>query len=269
MMTQEDKEKDSHKDKIVPESTPDLCHLCFDALLAEVAPGATMARPTDPPPAVECPLFVTWSTRRRARRPPSSATPPAAVGDVWELRGCVGTLSPRPLGPALAELACSAALRDQRFPPVSSREVPRLRAGVSLLIGHEVAADCLDWDVGVHGIAIAFQGPDEEEERGREAAEGSDDGGGPRRSYTATYLPEVAREQGWTQREAVASLVAKAGYRGPVTEGLLARIRCTRYRSSKSQATYQEYVTARAGNDHGTVRARGPQVAAVAPCIQF
>jgi hypothetical protein len=46
----------------------------------------------------------------------------------------------------------------------------------------------------------------------------------------------------WNQHEALQSLIRKAGYDGPIQDELLARIRCTRYQSSKCRVTYQEYV---------------------------
>ena len=51
-----------------------------------------------------------------------------------KLRGCVGSLEPyRPLLEDLRENACSAALRDPRFPPVSSFELDDLEVEVSVL----------------------------------------------------------------------------------------------------------------------------------------
>jgi AMME syndrome candidate gene 1 protein len=34
------------------------------------------------------------------------------------------------------------------------------------------------------------------------------------RNYSATYLPDVAMEQGWDQLQAITSLIKKAGYNG-------------------------------------------------------
>ena len=71
---------------------------------------------------------------------------------------------------------CSA-LKDSRFSPVCREELPRLIVSVSILCHFEDAADYLDWEIGVHGIRIEFY-----TERGVKK--------------TATYLPEVAQEQG-------------------------------------------------------------------------
>lgn len=49
----------------------------------------------------------------------------------------------------------------------------------------------MEWEIGLHGIIINF----------------SDPYNGAR--LNATYLPEVAQEQGWTKLEALQSLVRK------------------------------------------------------------
>jgi len=59
---------------------------------------------------------------------------------------------------------------------------------------------------------------------------------------SATFLPEVAQQQGWTQNETIAQLVRKAGYHGELTADLLAAIHCTRYQSSKHRLTYDAYI---------------------------
>ena len=90
--------------------------------------------------------------------------------------------------------------------------------------GPASARDALDWEIGTHGIWIDF----------------SVDG----RAFNATYLPEVCPAQGWSKREALASLVKKAGHRGPLTDALLAAISLRRYQSHKSHMTYDEYLRA-------------------------
>lgn len=175
------------------------------------------------------PLFVTWETTSPSARDFSSSSSPP------RLRGCIGTLTPRRLRGALDEYALLAGVRDARFPPVAS--LPELRAlacKVSLLAGYERAADWRDWDADVHGVTIEFEDP------------GADDGirGGahrPPRSFGATYLPGVIREQGWSKEEAMESLARKAGFEGAVTEDVRRAMRVTRYRSSVARATYAEY----------------------------
>jgi uncharacterized protein (TIGR00296 family) len=231
--------------------------------------------PTEPrrqytPPNVKCPLFVTWEKCQSPPIPPpllskvststsgintpsayssasrasssiisdddtsahnmnseSDTSPPetATTAAAYDLRGCIGTLAKRNLQHALSEFAITSALHDRRFDPISIHELPMLRVGVSLLVKYEVCQDCLDWVVGVHGIIIKF---------------GSNNNTGEQ--YSATYLPEVAKDQSWNQKEAVVSLIRKAGYHGHVTNELLSSIHCTRYQSSKFRVSYQDYV---------------------------
>jgi AMMECR1 domain-containing protein len=72
-----------------------------------------------------------------------------------------------------------SAVKDSRFSPITREEFSRLHVSVSILRHFEPAADWLDWEVGRHGIRIEF----------------TNDHGNRR---TATYLPEVAPEQGKT-----------------------------------------------------------------------
>ena len=58
---------------------------------------------------------------------------------------------------------------------------------------------------------------------------------------TATYLPEVAREQGWSKLQAIDSLLRKGGYKDTITEEFRLKIKLTRYQSEKSILTYEDY----------------------------
>ena len=265
-------------------ATSDMCLYCFDTLIKELLPKSQSHGDTSvyndnirnqlenqqyTPPAVECPLFVTWSKYSKRYPPPpiinvdnvahklSSGliTPTTTttttsesnitefsttdtdneevelqqedyVDSKYDLRGCIGTLSPKSLQQSLSDFALTSALHDHRFDPIELHEIPYLKVGVSLLVKYETCSDCYDWKVGVHGIIIKF------------SIESSSH---RTKSYNATYLPEIAFEQQWTQQETVVSLIRKAGYRGVITEELLQGIHCTRYQSSKFQLTYQEY----------------------------
>lgn len=70
-----------------------------------------------------------------------------------------------------------SAVKDSRFSPISREELTKLHVSVSILRHFEDGADYTDWEVGVHGIRIEFHN-----EKGNKR--------------TATYLPEVATEQG-------------------------------------------------------------------------
>lgn len=71
----------------------------------------------------------------------------------------------------------NSAFKDSRFSPITPEELPKLHVSVSILTQFEEAENHLDWEVGIHGIRIEFHS-----ERGSRR--------------TATYLPEVATEQG-------------------------------------------------------------------------
>ena len=62
---------------------------------------------------------------------------------------------------------------------------------------------------------------------------------------SATYLPGVVEEQGWSKEEALASLMRKAGYGGVTSSDKLRSLAVTRYRSSAARVTYDEYVRER------------------------
>ncbi|KAF9958882.1 AMME chromosomal region protein 1-like [Mortierella alpina] len=121
------------------------------------------------------------------------------------LRGCIGNFGAMPLHSGLKEYALTS---------------------VSLLVDFEDGANYLDWEVGVHGVWIEFK----------------DNNG---RKKTATYLPEVAKEQGWTKQKAIDSLLRKGGYRGTITQEFLDAVILTRYQSKKAKASYREYLETR------------------------
>ncbi|KAF1839626.1 hypothetical protein BDW02DRAFT_538980 [Decorospora gaudefroyi] len=145
------------------------------------------------------PLFVTWNTISRS-------------GD-HRLRGCIGTFEALPLASGLSSYALTSAFDDTRFNPISARELPSLEVAVTLLTDFEPAAHPLDWDIGVHGLRISF----------------SDKG----RRYGSTYLPDVAREQGWSKEEALVSLMRKAGWGGKTRDWEKVGVRVTRYQGKK------------------------------------
>ncbi|KAI9278530.1 DUF51 family protein [Phascolomyces articulosus] len=186
-------------------ATIEHCYYCFDVLVSylEDKKAVQPQFAND-----EYPLFVTWNIETH--------------GDM-HLRGCIGNFNAMPLRTGLQQYALTSGLQDRRFNPISLREVPRLSCGVSLLTSFEEGQDYLDWEVGVHGIWIEF----------------INDHGHKR---TATYLPEVIPEQGWSKQEAIDSLLRKGGYRGTINDKVLKSIKLTRYQSSKAQATYSEYI---------------------------
>ncbi len=105
------------------------------------------------------------------------------------LRGCIGRHeSDLPLYQTVAQMAVSAACRDPRFPPLRSEELDRIKIKVSVYLMSPTEIKSIDeFEVGKHGIIIEKAGA------------------------SATYLPEVAEEQGWTKEETLSSLCQKAG----------------------------------------------------------
>ncbi|KAF9355043.1 AMME chromosomal region protein 1-like [Mortierella sp. AD094] len=186
------------------------CFYCFDALVAHFE-NRPVIEPTFENNSY--PLFVTWNTSE-------------GRGTELILRGCIGNFGAMPLHSGLKEYALTSAFRDGRFPPITEREVPTLVCNVSLLTDFEEGGNYLDWEVGVHGIWIEFRDANN-------------------RKKTATYLPEVAKEQGWTKKKAIESLLRKGGFRATITQEVLDSIILTRYQSQKVQATYQEYLDSR------------------------
>lgn len=57
----------------------------------------------------------------------------------------------------------------------------------------------------------------------------------------ATYLPDVAVEQGWTQEETIVSLMRKAGWGGRPNEWRKLNPQVTRYKGTKESVSWGEY----------------------------
>ena len=150
------------------------------------------------------PLFVTWTT-----------------GKEKDLRGCIGTFKEDNLEKNLRNYTIISS-RDSRFPhPIMLNELPNLNCEVSLLVNFEEAKNPYDWEVGKHGIDIKFE--DEEGE-----------------FHSATYLPEVAEEQGWDQKTTLKHLIRKARYYDDI-KNIEKNIKTERYQSIKQTITYEEY----------------------------
>jgi len=127
----------------------------------------------------------------------------------------------------LRDYALTSALRDSRFDPIGAHEVKLLRCDVSLLTNFEATKGVHDWEVGTHGITIQFMCPTSQ------------------KRYSATFLPEVAMEQGWDHQKTLRELIYKSGYRGDIKRIQGEIIQVTRYQSSKCSLTYPEYIQLR------------------------
>ncbi|KAK6360727.1 hypothetical protein TWF730_006854 [Orbilia blumenaviensis] len=154
----------------------------------------------------ERPLFVTWNLVKSRGK---------------QLRGCIGTFEPQRLDDGLASYALTSAFDDTRFNPIDIKELSSLECGVSILTDFEPASHAFDWTLGTHGLRISFT------YHGRR--------------HGATYLPDVPVEQGWTQEETLVSLMRKAGWGGKSSEWQKINLQVTRYKGTKSSASYEEY----------------------------
>jgi len=105
-----------------------------------------------------------------------------------ELRGCIGHLiGDRPLYLVVQNVAVSAAVADQRFPPVTEEELSDLEIEISVLSPLQQVESVDQVQVGLHGVIIR------------------------RGLQQAVYLPQVAPEQGWGREEMLENLCLKAG----------------------------------------------------------
>lgn len=157
------------------------------------------------PPITESPLFVTWNAFSPRH------------GE-YNLRGCIGTFEAQPIEHGLSSYAIISALEDTRFHPISTRELPSLEVAVTLLTDFEDADDEMDWELGKHGLRISF------------VYHG--------RRYGATYLPDVATEQGWTKEETLVSLMRKAGWVGKKERWNEVPLNVVRYQGKKQTVEY-------------------------------
>lgn len=80
----------------------------------------------------------------------------------------------------------------------------------------------MDWEIGTHGLRISFLSGN--------------------RRYGATYLPDVAREQGWTKEETMVSLMRKAGWNGKTSDWRGVKdLNVVRYQGKRSDLVYNEW----------------------------
>ena len=105
------------------------------------------------------------------------------------LRGCIGLMeSNRPLAETVVEMAAAAALHDPRFAPVSPGELPELKLEISVLSPLRRVPSAAEIVLGEDGVLIR---------RGRRSG---------------VFLPQVARETGWSKERFLSELCAgKAG----------------------------------------------------------
>jgi AMMECR1 domain-containing protein len=81
----------------------------------------------------------------------------------------------------------------------------------------------MDWEIGTHGLRISFTHLT--------------------RRFGSTYLPDVAREQGWTKEETMISLMRKAGWSGRSSDWRNVKdLNVVRYQGHRCELGYKEYI---------------------------
>lgn len=127
---------------------------------------------------------------------------------------------------------------------------------MSFLTDFEDASSYLDWTVGTHGIYISFPHPStlpllSPPDSATPSPLSSSTSlpsirsrfSTPKHLLTATYLPDVASEQGWTKVEAIDSAIHKAGWDGRINEDVRRSVHLRRYQSRKCVVDWNEYYT--------------------------
>ena len=94
------------------------------------------------------------------------------------LRGCIGSFeATAPLYKVVQEMAVASATQDFRFTPVDSSELKDLRIEISVLTPKRRITSINEFQLGKHGIYIK------------------------KGNRSGTFLPQVAKETGWTKEE--------------------------------------------------------------------
>jgi len=130
--------------------------------------------------------------------PPPAELPPTATLDepaavfvslhrAGELRGCIGNFTrDRPLHQAVRDMALAAAFDDPRFPPLAADEFESLHVEISIL-SERTPARATAVVPGVHGVSVSLQ------------------------DRKGVFLPQVAREAGWSRETLLTQACLKAG----------------------------------------------------------
>ena len=96
------------------------------------------------------------------------------------------------------------AMNDKRYDNTILKKVIKqptktphiIQVSVNVIRDVEQMKDILDFEVGTHGLHVTLS-----------------DNTGKSQPLTAIFLPEVAKQNGWTNRETIANLIINAGVR--------------------------------------------------------
>ena len=106
-----------------------------------------------------------------------------------QLRGCIGSFFPdKPLYQLVQEMAIEAAIHDRRFSPLGPEELDEIKIEISVLSLMGKVNSLEEIELGKHGVYLKYG------------------------NRTATFLPQVAEETGWSKEEFLSQLCTqKAG----------------------------------------------------------
>ena len=198
----------------MPPVDPAECAFCFNVLSGYLHGNGTSERKyTGPNSEQECGVFVTWKEN-------------------GTLLGCIGTLSDVEYSSNLGTYALRAATSDKRFDPISELTTG-MAVTVSRLGDWQAAATWDSWEIGQHGLILTVQVG--------------------KRTYSGTFLPEVAAEQSWTKRQTIYRLLSKANVPTTFHKAVEAALLDSRhsnelvvtlqtYRTKRRTMTYAEYI---------------------------
>jgi uncharacterized protein (TIGR00296 family) len=186
------------------------CVTCFEALISAFNNEDPILKPLENDSnVISVPMFVTLKKN-------------TGDGKISVLRGCIGSLTPRPISD-IGIFAMKSAFEDKRFLPLEKHELQFCEISVSLLVKYEPGKDYLDWDISIHGIIIEFEIDS--------------------KSYRSTFLPGVVLEMNWNKQTSIDKLIVKSGFNGLISNSLYNSIRLTRYQSSKQTLSYTEFLS--------------------------
>ncbi|MCM8813128.1 MAG: AmmeMemoRadiSam system protein B [Candidatus Omnitrophica bacterium] len=158
------------KDMLSSEEKKELLAIARAAITAYLQSGSAANVSTDfPALRQQCGAFVTLKKN----------------GD---LRGCIGRIiADQPLSAVVQEMAVEAAVRDPRFPPVSTDELDEIDIEISVLSPLQLIKNFDEINVGTHGLLMRKAG------------------------RSGLLLPQVAVEYRWTREEFLQQTCRKAG----------------------------------------------------------
>jgi AmmeMemoRadiSam system protein A len=105
-----------------------------------------------------------------------------------KMRGCIGEIfAQNPVIEAVRNCAVNSALKDERFKPVSEKELPELGYEISVLSPLQPLEDVSDLIIGKHGLLIVYG------------------------QLSGIILPQVAAEYGWNKTQFLEAVCRKAG----------------------------------------------------------